>query len=130
MKFALHVTAPPYSSQSHLSALRFAEALAETDHELTRVFFSGDAVTIANRLVVTPQGEQDLAQRWRLLADKLNTELIICVSASLQRGIIDKAESERYEKPCFTASEPFIISGLGQLVEACLLADRVITFGH
>ena len=130
MNFALHISAPPNSSQSHLSGLRFAEAVVKSGHRLSRVFFSGDAVTVANRLAVAPQGEQDLCARWRALAEACGVELIICVSASLQRGQIDETEASRYEKDSFTVESPFIISGLGQLVESCIEADRVVTFGH
>lgn len=130
MKFAIHISAPPYSVQAHLSGLLFCEAVARSGHELSRVFFSGDAVTIANRFSVTPQGEPDLRDRWLALAEQTGAELILCVSASLQRGMLDQGEADRYEKPGATIAEPFIISGLGQLVESCIEADRLITFGH
>lgn len=130
MKLSLHVTASPYSLQGHLSALRFAEAISKTDHELFRVFFSGDAVYAGNELRVPPQGEEDLTARWKEVATNQNAELILCVSASLKRGIIDKTEADRYEKGSYNVSTPFIISGLGQLVEAGLESDRLITFGE
>ncbi len=85
---------------------------------------------MANLFSVTPQGEQDLRQRWLALAENTGAELILCVSASLQRGMLDKGEADRYEKPSSTMTEPFIISGLGQLIESCIEADRVVTFGH
>ena len=129
MKFSLHVSASPFSSQSHLTALNFAEAIAMTEHTLDRVFFSGDAVYIGNQLVVPPQGEEDVRARWLAIADQTKAELILCVSASLKRGIIDATESDRYEKPAYTVVPPFIISGLGQLVEAGITSDRLVTFG-
>jgi tRNA 2-thiouridine synthesizing protein D len=130
MNIALHISAPPHSSEAHLSGLRFAEAVARSDHHLSRVFFSGDAVYIANRLAVPPQGESNLRQRWMDLAETCNAELIICVSASLQRGLIDSTEADRYEKEAHTVESPFLISGLGQLVESCIEADRLVTFGQ
>lgn len=129
MKFALHITAPPYSCQAHHCALKFAEAVADSEHSLFRVFFSGDGVYIGNRLMVSPQGEVDLKARWQQLAEQTGCELILCVSASLQRGILDNAEADRYEKPVYTTEPPFVISGLGQLVEAGIEADRLVTFG-
>lgn len=130
MNFAVHISAPPFSSQSHLSGLLFCEAVARSSHSIQRVFFSGDAVAVANALTVTPQGETDLRQRWLELANHTGAELILCVSASLQRGMLDQGESERYEKGAFTVVEPFIISGLGQLIESCIESDRLLTFGH
>ncbi|MDX1694260.1 MAG: sulfurtransferase complex subunit TusD [Ketobacteraceae bacterium] len=129
MNFALHIFAPPHSSQSHLSALCFAEAVIRSEHQLSRVFFSGDAVQVANRFTVPPQGEENLLQRWANVAEHGNTELILCVSASLQRGLIDQTEADRYEKNGFSVEPPFVISGLGQLVESCIEADRLVTFG-
>ena len=129
MKISLHVTASPYSNQAHLTALKFAEAIAETEHELFRVFFSGDAVYVGNQLRIPPQGETDLTARWQRVAEQQRAELILCVSASLKRGVIDETEANRYDKPSSNVSSPFLISGLGQLVEAGLESDRLITFG-
>lgn len=130
MNFAVHISAPPFSCQSHITGLLFCEAVARSEHAIERVFFSGDAVAVANRLTVTPQGESDLRQRWIDLAANAGTELILCVSASLQRGMLDQGESERYEKGGYNIAEPFIISGLGQLIESCIVSDRLLTFGQ
>ncbi|MCG8669624.1 MAG: sulfurtransferase complex subunit TusD [Pseudomonadales bacterium] len=129
MKISLNITAAPYSNQAHLTALKFAEAIAETEHQLARVFFSGDAVYVGNSLRVPPQGEEDFTARWIDVANAQNAELILCVSASLKRGMLDKTEADRYEKGTFNITSPFIISGLGQLVEAGIESDRLITFG-
>ncbi len=129
MKISLHVTSSPHSQQSHLTAVNFAEAIAATEHQLLRVFFSSDGVYVANQLRVTPQGEEDLTNRWIAISQSQNAELILCVSASLKRGIIDQAEANRYDKSNHNVEAPFVISGLGQLVEAGLESDRLITFG-
>ena len=130
MNFAVHISAPPFSSQSHLTGLRFCEAVVRSEHQLQRVFFSGDAVTVASVLGVTPQGEIELRQRWIDLAGRSGAELILCVSASLQRGVLNAGEAGRYDKIAANVSEPFVISGLGQLVESCIESDRLLTFGH
>lgn len=130
MKFSLHISAAPYSTQTHATALKFAEAIANSEHELQRVFFSGDAVAIANMLTVIPQDEEDLRKRWQALHQTTSAELIICVSASLKHGVLDQTEADRYDKVAHNVEPPFVISGLGQLVDACIDSDRVVTFGH
>jgi len=130
MKIALHVTAPPYSSEANLSAYNFVTAALRQDHTVTRVFFSSDAVITGSALTVPPQDELNLYTAWAELGIRHNIELILCVSACLRRGIIDHTEAERYELDSASLRKPFIISGLGQLAEAAVENDRLITFGN
>jgi len=129
MKFALHVTSAPYSSQGNLSALNFAKALAKKNHTLTRVFFSSDAVLTGSALTVPPQDEINLSEAWSDLAKTGDIELILCISACLRRGIVDETEAERYQLASNNLRPGFIISGLGQLAEAAIINDRLVTFG-
>lgn len=129
MNFSLLLSAAPYSNGSHHAALQFAEAITRSEHQLNRVFFSGDAVYVGSQLIVSPQDEIDLTAAWCALADTHNADLVLCVSACLQRGILDQSEAERYQKPAHNLSPHFTISGLGQLVSAGLESDRIITFG-
>jgi len=55
--------------------------------------------------------------------------MVVCVAAAQRRGILDKGEAERNGKDSDNIEEGFRISGLGQLVEAGIQADRLITFG-
>ncbi|OUR92473.1 sulfurtransferase TusD [Gammaproteobacteria bacterium 42_54_T18] len=129
MKFALHITCAPYSKQGNLSGLNFARAVIEKGHTLTRVFFSSDGVQTGSQLTVIPQDEIDIATAWSELAIANNIELILCISACLKRGLLDQDEAERYEKQASNIRQPFIISGLGQLAEAAITNDRLVTFG-
>ncbi len=129
MKFALHITCAPYSKQGNLSGLNFAKAVIEEGHTLTRVFFSSDGVHTGSQLSVAPQDDIDIAAAWSELASNNNIELILCISACLKRGLLDQDEAERYEKQAANIRQPFIISGLGQLAEAAITNDRLVTFG-
>ncbi len=129
MKFALHITCAPYSKQGNLSGLNFAKAIIEKGHTLTRVFFSSDGVQTGSQLTVIPQDEIDIPTAWSELATANNIELILCISACLRRGLLDQDEAERYEKAASNIRQPFIISGLGQLAEAAITNDRLVTFG-
>ncbi len=129
MIFSVHVLTGPYSKHSNTTALRFCQASLKKGHSIKRVFFSGDGVLSGTSLAVTPQDEPDIYQQWQSLAKDEEIELVVCVSACLRRGILNASESERYEKGAFNLSEAFVLSGLGQLVEAGLESDRLVTFG-
>jgi tRNA 2-thiouridine synthesizing protein D len=129
MNFSVHILTGPYSHQSNLSALLFCQASIDQGHQIKRVFFSGDGVYIGTVLGIPPQDEIDLYAQWQALARNHHIDLVVCVSARLRRGIINQSEASRYEKSAYNLPPEFIISGLGQLVEAGLESDRLITFG-
>ena len=129
MKFTIAVYGAPYSHQAPLSAFHFAKAVLELGHEIYRVFFYHDGVYNGNEAMVPPQDEPDIRKMWSSLAADNQIELIVCIAAALRRGVLDKAEADRYEKLTANLDEAFTISGLGQLIDAGLNADRLITFG-
>lgn len=127
MIFSIAVYAAPYSSQASLTAYQFAIALLRQNHTLHRVFFYHDGVYNATSLASPPQGEFDLYAAWGHLAK--THDLVICISAALKRGIINHEEAARYSKPSHNIDADYAVSGLGQLIEAAVTSDRVITFG-
>lgn len=129
MIFSLAIYAAPYSFQSSDSAYRFALALLESGHSLYRVFFYHDAVHTASSLVTPPQDETHYTQAWQALAQKHNIDLVVCIAAALKRGLLNQQEAVRYEKSAANIAGSFEISGLGQLVDAAVMSDRLITFG-
>ena len=129
MKFSIVVQGAPYSSQAPGSALHFARAVLKSNHEIYRVFFHQDGVYTGNTAIAPPQDEPDLRQMWADFAKKNQVELIVCVASALRRGVLDKAEADHYEKAAANLDEAFTISGLGQLIDAALNSDRLVTFG-
>jgi len=129
MIFSLAIYSAPYSSQASDSAYRFALALLESGHTLYRVFFYHDAVHAASSLSTPPQDETHFTQQWQAIAQKHNIDLVICIAAALKRGLLNQQEARRYEKPAANLAAGFEISGLGQLVDAAVMSDRLITFG-
>jgi tRNA 2-thiouridine synthesizing protein D len=112
-----------------LSALSFAKNLIDQGHSIYRIFFYSDAVFSGTTLGVSPQDEVDIPKEWQQLASDHNIDLVFCISASIQRGIIDQQEAERYEKQAHNLDETAgALSGLGQLVDAIIKSDRVVTF--
>lgn len=129
MKFAILVQGAPYASESCVTALHFAESVISQGHELVRVFFYEDGVLAATNLAAPPQDEIDIYARWQALAREHQVELVACIASCLRRGIIEPGEANRYDKPGSNLAEGFQISGLGQLIDAALTADRLVTFG-
>ena len=129
MIFSLLVYAAPHSHQAAESAYRFAVATLAQGHSIHRVFFYGDGVHSASALAAPPQDELDLPARWQALAQAHELDLVVCIAAAVRRGILDANEAQRYEKPGHNLREGFELSGLGQLAEAAIQSDRLMTFG-
>ena len=129
MKFSIVIYGAPYSSEAASSAYRFARAVIEQGHGIYRLFFMGDGVLNASRLPVSPQDEVNLQHSWDKLIREHKLDSVVCVSSALKRGIVDATESERYELDGVSAFESSDIAGLGQLVDASVVSDRVVSFG-
>ncbi|MDA0790563.1 MAG: sulfurtransferase complex subunit TusD [Proteobacteria bacterium] len=129
MKFAIVVYGAPYSDQASRSAYLFTRAVLDEGHDVYRVFFYHDGVYAANRLTVAPQDEADIQQDWSKLGAVHGLDLVICIASALRRGMLDETEARRYEREGVSVDPRFTISGLGQLVDAALNADQVMTFG-
>ena len=130
MKFAVVVLGAPYSTQASLSALNFVQAALRQGHEVYRVFFYQDGVLAGTSLAAPPQDEPDIYAGWQEVARTHSVELISCIASCLRRGILNEDEATRYERPAPNLAPGFEISGLGQLIDATMSADRVVTFGR
>ncbi len=119
----------PYNHQASDSAYHFALAAVKAGHEVFRVFFYHDGVNNGTRLTTPPQDDRNIVQRWSTLAADYNVDLVVCVAAAQRRGIADEAEAKRNGKDTSNIASGFRISGLGQLIEAGIQADRLIEFG-
>ncbi|MBI5938172.1 MAG: sulfurtransferase complex subunit TusD [Betaproteobacteria bacterium] len=118
MKFGILVNEGPYNHQATDSAYQFAKAAIEKGHAVPRVFFYHDGVYNSTRLTEPPQDDRNIVARWSKLAEEHKVDLVVCVAAGLRRGIKDEV-----------LAPGFRISGLGQLVEAGIQCDRLVTFG-
>lgn len=118
MKFGILVNEGPYNHQASDSAFRFAKAALEKGHEIYRVFFYYDGVLNATRHSEPPSDDRNVIKNWQKLAEDHKVDLVVCVAAGLRRGIVEDS-----------LAPGFRISGLGQLIEAGIQADRLVTFG-
>lgn len=128
LNIAIVVTGPSYGRQDALSAYHYTQAALVAGHTIQRVFFYNDGVLNASFLSAPAADEFDLHAAWRELAIKHQFGLDICASAALRRGIVDAGEAERLSLPHFNLEYPFQLTGLGQLAESLVTADRVVQF--
>ena len=115
MKYAIQVNGAPGPSSSGRNAYDFIRAALAEGHQIVRVFFYRDGVYNGF------EGTLDRGLNppdWSGLARSHGLDLILCVSAAERRGLKG-----------MDSSEGFRIGGLGQWMDACLKADRVLTFG-
>lgn len=129
MKLGILVSEGPYTHQASDSAYQFTKAAIDKGHEIFRVFFYHDGVNNGTRLTTPPQDDRHIVNRWSELATKHNVDLVLCVAAAQRRGIVDEGEAKRNGKDANNIAPGFRISGLGQLIEAGIQCDRLITFG-
>jgi len=118
MKFGILVNEGPFTHQASDSAYQFVSAALKKGHEIVRVFFYHDGVNNSTKLSEPQSDDRNLVQMWSALAEEHGVELIVCVAAALRRGIKDDILAPGFQ-----------ISGLGQLVEAGIEADRLVVFG-
>ncbi|WIO75466.1 sulfurtransferase complex subunit TusD [Porticoccaceae bacterium LTM1] len=131
MKFSLIVLGAPGTHQCTQTALAFAKAAVAAQHSIYRIFFYHDGVHNGSTLTTPPQGEVNYPSEWHELAKENNIDLVACIASALRRGVINREEADRFEKPTANLDEPaFDLSGLGLLVDATENSDRIITFGN
>ena len=129
MKFSIMVNEGPYTHQASDSAYHFTQAALRAGHRIVRVFFYHDGVNNGTRLSVPPQDDRNISERWSELAQQHEVDLVLCVAAAQRRGLLDEGEAKRAGKDSNNMAPGFQISGLGQLIDAGIQADRLIVFG-
>ena len=118
MKFGILVNEGPFTHQASDSAYQFVTAALKKGHEIVRVFFYHDGVNNSTKHSQPQSDDRNLIQLWSAVAEEHGVELIVCVAAALRRGINDDVLAPGFQ-----------ISGLGQLIEAGIDADRLVVFG-
>ena len=118
MKFSLQINASPYHSAASLTAYQFAVEVLAQQHEIFRIFFYHDGIYHAFKSANPPDDEVSPFKSWSELAQKHELDLVVCISAAQRRGLVDE-----------NVADGFRLGGLGQLLEATILADRFLVFG-
>ena len=106
MQFSLIIRTRPQDTVRWQQALRFAETATQMGHSIRQCFFQSEGVLTATH--------PEAYEGWCRVAEATGAELLLCSQAA-----------EAYD---ITANNPFVIGGLGALVEAGVKADRVMSF--
>ena len=118
MKMGILINEGPFTHQASDTAYQFVKAALDKGHQILRVFFYYDGVNNANKLSEPQSDDRNLVKMWSDLAQTHGIDLVVCVAAGMRRGIKEEI-----------LADGFRISGLGQLVELGIAADRTIVFG-
>lgn len=118
-KLAVVITTPPYSNLS-VTALDYIETALKSGVELLGVFFYQDGVLHANANIQIASDEFQALSHWQKLHHKYSLPLHLCITAAEKRGLSDEHDNNIH--PIFT------VSGLGELVELSISADRLVQF--
>jgi len=129
MKYAIQINSSPNNSNTGYCAYQLINALIKCEHEVFRVFFYQEGIYHAFKYATPPDDELQLTKKWSELATIHQIDLVVCISAAQRRGLLIANEAKQQGKRDDDLAEGFRISGLGQLIEASLLADRFIEFG-
>lgn len=129
MKYAIQINSSPCYCAAGYAAYQFIKAALDAQHEIYRVFFYQEGIYHALRFATPPEDERQLTKLWSALARDYHIDLVVCISAAQRRGLLHNDEAARQGKQDTDLAAGFRISGLGQLVEATLEADRFLVFG-
>ena len=129
MKFTIVILGAPYTCEAAETAYRFTQAVLTKNHQIYRLFFYHDGVHNASALATLPQDEVQATERWQKLIDKHQLDAIVCIASALRRGVLNEREAKRYSKPANNLLPGFELAGLGELVDASIHSDKLITFG-
>lgn len=128
MKFAIQINSSPYSARGGMDACRFVQAALTLGHQVVQVFFYREGAYHAFRYALPPDDEICQHRAWSELAASHRLDLVVCISAAQRRGLLCADEAGRQGKRDDDLAPGFRIAGLGQWLEASLLADRTLVF--
>ena len=128
MQINVLVTGGLYSAQSAYSALQFCRAALGAGHTVSQVFFYQDGVSQASALSMSLADEFEPVQQWQEFSQASGCDLVVCVSAGERRGLISDAQAQEFGKTSHSLHPAFKVEGLGVLHDACLSAQRTVTF--
>lgn len=114
MIYTLIITSNHLTNGQH--ALSMAQNLLADGNQINKIYFLFDGAYVANKLIDMPSDEYDLTRAWSAFALEHKINLHVCQASALRRGITKEI-----------LSPGFISGSIGELVESCLAADKVLT---
>jgi len=118
---AFVITTPPNSNLT-ATAINIVTAALTTNVNVIGVFFYQDGVLNGSQQLALPNDEYQAHQQWQHLHHKYKLPLHLCATAAEKRGLSDDIDDNQTTN----VHEAFTLSGLGELVELNVKADRLI----
>ncbi len=118
---AFVITTPPNSNLT-ATAINIVTAALTMNMSVVGVFFYQDGVLNGSQHLALPNDEYQAHQQWQRLHHKYNIPLHLCATAAEKRGLSDDIN----DKQTTNVHEAFTLSGLGELVELNVKADRLV----
>lgn len=126
MNFSLAIYCSPHDAEKSETAFHFAREIISTGHEIYRIFFFSDGVLNA-------ANNSPLSLHWQEFITAENIDVIVCVASAKKHGIkhiSSEATTTAVKNDEEELLTGFEIGGLGQLIDANIHSDRIITFGN
>lgn len=126
-RIAIVITTPPHSNLTS-TAINYIEAAVKLGVDIVGVFFYQAGVLNASKHLSLPNDEFQTIRAWQNLHNQHKIPMHLCISAAERRGLSDEVDIQ-IEQTSYSHSnmnECFTISGLGELVELTVKADKVI----
>lgn len=118
-KIAFVVTTAPNVNLT-ATAINIVSTALSSGYEVVGVFFYQQGVLNAAAHVSIPNDEFQAAASWQTLHETYNLPLHVCTTAAEKHGLNDELTEGS------NIAKSFTISGLGELVELTVSAEKVI----
>ena len=122
MKIGVQIKEGPYNHQAADTAYQFIQAARKRGHEVFAIFLYHDGVYNITKYSEPPNDDRHVAKRWSELGAE-GVKVYACIAAAKRRGITNSQVDEEL------IMENTEITGLGQLADMAIEADRLVTFG-
>jgi tRNA 2-thiouridine synthesizing protein D len=120
-KLAFVITTPPNNNLT-ATAFNIVKTALTLNMNVVGVFFYQDGVLNGSQHIALPNDEYQAHQQWQQLHYNFNLPLHLCATAAEKRGLSDDINDNQASN----IHEAFTVSGLGELVELNVKADRLI----
>lgn len=120
-KLAFVITTAP-SSNLTATAINMITAALKNRIEVVGVFFYQSAVLNGCEHLAIPNDEYQTHKQWQQLHNDFNLPLHLCATAAEKHGLSDDINEQKITN----INKAFTLSGLGELVELNVKADRLI----
>ncbi|AIF99058.1 sulfurtransferase complex subunit TusD [Alteromonas australica] len=126
--YSILITSSPYHGDCAQRALAFIDGLLANGDTLKHVFFYGDGVYHCNNMMLQSGNDFYVYGAWESLASTHNTQLLVCITAAVKRGIVSQQEAAENGISAVNLTAPFVQAGLGEFFSELHQCERLVQF--